>query len=155
MDTQHNHNQNFLNQLEDFFNTYLHKKVPFQLPPKVKEAIVKYGPWIILVLMVLAIPAILLALGLNAAIAPYAMYYGGYHYSSLFMLSGLISLLALILEAVALPGLFSRSLKGWHMLYYSTLVSFVGQILMGNLIGGIIGLAISIYILFQVREYYK
>jgi hypothetical protein len=154
---QNNNSQNqaFLKQLEGFFDTYLHKKVPLHLPPAVKEFIVKYGPWIMLVLMILAIPALLAAIGLSAAVAPFAMMYGGYHLGAAFILSALIGLLALIMQAVALPGLFARTLKGWHMLYYATLVHALSQLVVGDVIGLIIGLALSMYVLFQVKELYK
>ena len=71
------------------------------------------------------------------------------------MLQGLISLLALVLEAVAIPSLMKRSLKGWHLVYYAALVSAVGELLGGQIVSMIISLAISMYFLFQVREYYK
>lgn len=63
--------QGFLSKLEDFFNTYLHKKAPFHLPPAAREWIVKYGPWIVLVLMVLALPVILAAFSLSAVLQPF------------------------------------------------------------------------------------
>lgn len=143
----------FLQQLEEFFDTYLHKKAPFHLPPAAREWIVKYGPWITLVLMILAIPVVLAALGLTAFFSPVFMMYGGYHL--LFLVSGLIALLALILQAMALPGLFARKLSGWHLVYYSVLVSAVGQILGGNIITMIVNVIISMYFLFEIREYYK
>lgn len=147
--------QGFLKQMEEFFDTYLHKKAPFHLPPNVKEWIVKYSPWITLVVLVLAIPAVLFALGIFAITAPAMMAYGGYHYGPTFMLSGLFGLAVLIMEAVAIPGLMKRSLKSWHIIYYSMLVSAVGQLLGGSVIGMLIGLIIGLYFLFEIREYYK
>ena len=61
MDTQHpnNSSQNkaFFSQLEDFFDTYLHKKVPIHLPAQIKEFIVKFCPWLIILGLLLALPA--------------------------------------------------------------------------------------------------
>ena len=142
-----------MQQLENFFDTYLHKKAPFQLPPSAKEFIVHYGPWITLVLMVIAIPVILGALGLAAVFAPTAAVYGGYRSS--FMISSLFSLAAFVLEAAALPGLFKRSMHGWRLVYYSSLVTAVGELISFNIVSLIIGLAISMYFLFQIKEYYK
>ena len=51
---------------------YLVTKAPFQLPPNVREWIVKYGPWIDVVMLVLMAPAILLALGISAVALPFA-----------------------------------------------------------------------------------
>ena len=130
--------QDFLKQVEDFFRIYLHERAPFHIPVKGKEFIVQYGPWITLILMILAVPVILLALGLTAFLAPAAAIYGGYHFGPLYMLSGLVTLAAFVLEAVALPGLFKRSLKSWQLVYYSVLVSAVGQLLGGQFIGLII-----------------
>ena len=110
----------FMSQLENFFDTYLHKKAPFHLPPQAKEFIVKYGPWIALVLMLLALPAILAGLGVMAALLP--------RRSDLwplpqdFLIQSLLGLVAFIMEAAALPGLFKRSLHGWKLVYYAALV---------------------------------
>lgn len=145
----------FLKQLEDFFDTYLHKKAPFHLPPKVKEWIVKFGPWIILVLMILTIPVILAVFSLSAILVPFAASYAPARFHTLSLIAGVINLIVLIMEAVALPGLFSRSLKGWRLLYNSVLVGAVAQLLEGNVISLIISVAISMYFLFEVKEYYK
>ena len=145
----------FLKQMEGFFDTYLHKKVPFHLPPNVKEWIVKFGPWIVLVLMLLALPLILAAVGLSSFVSRTAVIYGGYAYSTTYMLEGLISLVAFVMEAAALPGLFKRSLKGWHLVYYAVLVGAVGQLVGGNFIGLIVNVIVSMYFLFEIREYYK
>jgi hypothetical protein len=146
-------NQDFLKQMEAFFDTYLHKKAPFHLPPKVKEFIVHYGPWITLVVMILALPGILFGLGFMAFYAPFAMMSRGFGGSLL--LESLITLAALVLEVLALPGLFARSLKGWHLLYYAVLVNAVARLLGGDILGMIIGTVIALFLLFEIREYYK
>lgn len=164
MDTQQNQNtvnnqpSGFLKQMEEFFNTYLHKKAPFHLPPSVKEWIVKFGPWITLVLMVFALPLVLAAVGLTAFFTPFipfAMMYGGTAFFGMYWLFGLIALLGLILQAAALPGLFGRRLAGWRLLYYSVLVGAVGQLLLGHIINLIFNVVISMYLLFEIKEYYK
>ncbi len=133
----------------------LYKKITWHLPPNIKEFIVKFGPWITLILMLLAIPVVLMALGLTALLAPFAMIFGGVRASMFAVIHGIIALVALVLEAMALPGLFARSKKGWYLVYYSALVSAIGQLLGGEIFGMLIGLAISLYILFEVKEYYK
>lgn len=143
----------FLKQIEEFFNTYLHKKAPFHLPPNVKEWIVKFGPWITLILMLLALPVILAAVGLSTLFAPAAVMYGAYR--GTFLLGGLISLVAFVMEAAALPGLFKRSQKGWHLVYYAVLVSAVGQLVGGQIVSMIVNVIISMYFLFEIKEYYK
>jgi hypothetical protein len=157
MDSQNQNtsSKGFLSQLEEFFNTYLHKKAPFHLPPTAREWIVKYGPWITLVLMVLALPVILAILGLGSIFGAGLVMtgYGSYHYT--YLLSGIFALVSFVMEALALPGLFARSLKGWQMVYYAVLVGAIGQLVGGNIIGMIIDVIISMYFLFEIREYYK
>ena len=145
----------FFKQLEDFFDTYLHKKAPFHLPPKAKEWIVKYGPWIVLVLIILTVPVILAVFSLSAILVPFAASYAPVRFSGLSLIGGLLSLITLVMEAAALPGLFKRSLKGWHLVYYAVLVGAVGQLLEGNIISLIINVVVSMYFLFEIREYYK
>jgi len=145
----------FFKQLEDFFDTYLHKKAPFHLPPKAKEWIVKYGPWIVLILIILTVPVILAVFSLSAILVPFAATYAPARFSALSLIGGLFSLITLVMEAAALPGLFKRTKKGWHLVYYAVLVGAVGQLLEGNIISLIINVVISMYFLFEKKEYYK
>jgi hypothetical protein len=128
-----------LNALEEFFETYLHKKLGLHLPKGLKDFIVGYGPWLLLVLAVLGILDFLPLL----------------HYGwAFFQVEVLISLVVMVLELVAVPGLLKRKLSAWHMVYYSWLLWAVGQLLVLNLVNLIVGLAIGMYLLFQIREYY-
>ncbi len=144
----------FMEQMEQFFKTYLHDKAPFHFPPSVKEFLVKFGPWIILVLLVLSIPALLVALGFATVFLPVvavtAVKTGG-----LAIIGIIFSLASLGLEAFALPGLFAKKIQGWRFAYYAVLVSTLGNLLHGDIIGAIIGIIISMYVLFEIKEYYK
>lgn len=142
-----------MNQLVDVLDLYLVKKAP-AIPPGIKEAIVKYGPWIVLVLLVLAAPALLALVGLGSLLMPVS-FLGGVQEGASFSIGIIVTLIAVILEIIALPGLFKRAKSGWNFMFYSTLVSAVGSLLSLNLVGLILGTLISLYILFQVREYYK
>jgi len=146
---------NFLKQMEDFFDLYLHKKIPFQLPSNAKEYIVKFGPWLILVIIILVGLNVLqyLAGMLNggAGIITFVLY-ANIIYSPL---SAIIILLQIILLAMALQGLFKRSIRAWYLLYYVALLSALGQLVTGQVIGAIISLGLSLYLLFQIKEYYK
>ena len=139
--------------LENFFYN-LYKKVPWHLPTSVKEFIVKVGPWITLVIIILAAPVILLALGLKTFFAPFAIMFGGMHAGFAFLISGIIGLVDLIIAALALPGLFKRSIKSWQLVYYAALLGAVGQLLRFDIFGMIIGLALSLYVLFEIKSYY-
>lgn len=143
----------FLDQLNNLCEEYLVKKAP-ALPENVKEAIVKYGPYVILVLVILALPGILFALGLGAIAAPLS-FLGGVGSGVGLSVGIIISTVALVIELIALPGLFKRTASSWKLVYYSTLVSAVSNLVSFNLGGLIIGTLISLYILFQIKSYYK
>ncbi|MBI4276240.1 hypothetical protein HY629_00160 [Candidatus Uhrbacteria bacterium] len=145
---------NPLKQLEDFLDLYLVKKAPFQLPKGIKEFIVNFGPWITLILIIIGLPVLLLALGLTAVFLPFAAasaVAGGGVTSTL---SLILTIVAVACEVIALPGLFKRSRHGWEFMFYATLASGVGNLLTAN-IGAVISVVISLYFVFQVKEYYK
>ena len=153
VDNQTTPSKSLIPQLEDLGDQYLVQKAPFQLPPGVKEFIVQFGPYITLVLMLLALPIILIALGISAFLLPFGYTAGG---AGLVSTLGLvIAVASLILEAMALPGLFKRSKTGWNFVFYSILLSAVGSLIHLDIVGLIIGTLISLYILFQIRSYYK
>ncbi|KKU12762.1 MAG: Chromate transporter, partial [Parcubacteria group bacterium GW2011_GWC2_45_7] len=55
---------------------------------------------------------------------------------------------------LAIPGLFKRQEKAWKLLYYATLLGGLQNIVTMQ-IGGLIGTLVSLYLLFQVKGYYK
>jgi hypothetical protein len=122
-----------------FLDYYLVQKAPFQLPDGAKEWIVKFGPWIALVLIVISLPLLLLALGVSAFILPFA---------------GTAAPGLGLAWVVALPVLFARKMSGWRLLFYGRVVAIVASFLMYSFVGGIIGGIIGLYILFQIRTMY-
>jgi hypothetical protein len=134
-----------------FLDYYLVTKAPFQLPMAAKEAIVKYGPWIAIVLLVLGLPAILVVLGIGALFAPFA----GAAYAANFTYATIFLIIIVGLEIAALPGLFARKMQGWRLIFYSRLVAIVSSLLSGFIINAVVGAVISLYILFQVRALYE
>lgn len=139
--------------LEEFLDLYFGQKAP-ALPDNVKKFIVKYGPYIALVLMVLSLPAILLAFGITTIAIPFS-YLGGIRTGLSFSFSTLLTLVVLVLEIMALPGLFKRQLSAWRLMYYSSLVCALQSLLAINLSNLIIGALISFYFLFQIKPLYK
>jgi hypothetical protein len=133
-----------------FLDFYLVKKAPFQLPAEVKEFLVRFGPWIALVLVLLWLPGLLLMLGVGTAFMPF----GGAVYTVGFTFASVLLLAQLVLLAVALPGLFKRKMSAWRLIFYSQLVGIVFQLMMGSILGAIIGGLIGLYILFQIRPLY-
>jgi len=139
-----------MTQVVDFLNDYLVIKAPFQIPEAAKEWIVKYGPWIAIVLLVLLLPPILLALGIGAVLAPF----GGVYYATGFGYLAIITLVQVGLLLAALPGLFARKMSGWTLTFYSRVLAIVTTLLMGNIVSALVGGLISMYILFQIRPLY-
>lgn len=154
MSAQKNDLKGMMAQLESKLEYYFVTKAPFALPDNVKEFIVKYGPWIMVVLLVMTVPGVLFMLGIGAVLTPFAAL-ASPQASAQMMVGGVVSVVSLVLEAAAIPGLLKRKLSGWRLAYYATLVSAVYSIITFNVGGLIIGTLISLYILFQVKHKYS
>lgn len=142
-----------MDQLDSFLETYLVKKAPFQIPAKWRENLVKWMPWIVLLVLILAMPAILALFGLSLFIAPFA-YLGGLGYGFNYSVAIIVLAATLVLEGLAIPGLFKRQKSAWRLLYYSALLNALYNLISFNIGGAILGTVISLYLLFQVRELY-
>lgn len=136
----------------EFLHFYFVKKAP-SLPVGIKDVIVSISPWIAVVLLIFTIPAILILLGLSALI-PFALV-GGATSGFGYFATTIGAIVSLVLYMMAIPGLFSRSKQGWNYIYYSNLVSLVIGIISLQIFGALLGFAVSMYFLFQVRSYYK
>jgi hypothetical protein len=134
-----------------FLDFYLVTKAPFQIPYAGREWIVKFGPWITVVLLILTLPLLLVALGIGAVFMPF----GGIGYATGFGLLTIFVIAEVGLMIAALPGLFARKMAGWRLLFYSQLVSIVYNLLGGHIVGGLLSGLIGLYILFQVRTLYR
>ncbi|OGK08966.1 hypothetical protein A2767_03030 [Candidatus Roizmanbacteria bacterium RIFCSPHIGHO2_01_FULL_35_10] len=142
-----------MKQLEDLLHEYLVKKAP-ALPTNIKETIVKFAPWAILVIFILTLPVILFVFGLGALMVPFS-FMGGVTAGTNTVITFVFSAVQMVLEAMAIPGLFKNSRNAWNLVYYATLVGAVQYVVTFNLGGLLIGSLLSLYILFQVREHYK
>jgi hypothetical protein len=134
-----------------FLDFYLVKKAPFQIPDPAREWIVRFGPWIALVLLVLSLPLIFALLGFGTMLMPFA----GVAYATGFGMAALFILIGVGLEVIALPGLFARKMSGWNFMFYAQIASALGAIVGGSVLSGLVGALISFYVLFQVRSLYK
>jgi len=139
-----------MDQLIATLDEYLVKKAPFQLPDNVKELLVKFGPWISIVLLVLLVPILLLALGLGTIFMPF----GGVGYATGFGLAAIFAIVQIALLVMELPGLFARKKSAWMLMFYEQLIGFVGSLVSGSVVGAIIGTLIGLYFLFQLRTKY-
>jgi hypothetical protein len=142
--------------LEETLDLYFRQKAP-AMPPNVKELLVKAAPWITLFILVITLPAVLIALGLGALAAPLAFLIGpGYGISNgvTYTIAMLILGVSVLLEALSLPGLFKRTRQGWRYAFYATLVSVVGSLIGFDVIVAIVSAVVGFYILVQIRSYY-
>ncbi|HSV95289.1 MAG TPA: hypothetical protein VLH94_04970 [Spirochaetia bacterium] len=140
-----------LNQLEMKLESFFVKKMP-TLPVKVKEIIVKFSPWLVVVALIMCIPMVLGILGISALMSP-AYYRYGYVYG--YGLASWISFASIVLLVLALPGLFKRQLSSWRLVFYSGLVMALYSLITFDLGNLVIGTGISMYILFQIKSNYK
>jgi hypothetical protein len=139
--------------LDAFLELYLVKKVP-NLPENVKEFIVKVSPYLSIIALVFSVPALLLLLGLNTFMAP-AYVLGGVRYTVGSIISLVFLVATLVLEGMAIPGLFARKASAWKLIFYVALLNIVDSLLQFNLGSMIIGGAISLYFIYQIKSYYK
>ena len=142
--------ENGVDSLIGTLDEYLVRRAPFALPEGVKEFLVRFGPWISLVFLILLLPMVLVAFGIGTILMPF----GGVSYATGFGLAAALAALQIVLLVIALPGLFKRRIAGWRMLFYQQAVSIVGSLLSGAIVGALVGGLIGFYILFQVRAKY-
>lgn len=137
----------FENELEPIF---LGKFPPF--PENVKEFIVKYGPYFLLIVAVLTLFGLLTALGIGTAALGIGMVAYG---SGFYMYIGLIiATIIMVMYLMAFSPLRARKRAGWNLLYYALILSLISNLLQLALFAFIIGGAIGFWVLFQIREKY-
>jgi hypothetical protein len=141
-----------LEQLDNTLQLYFVQKAP-ALPENWKEVLVKFLPWIVLILLVLALPAVLVFLGLSTVLLPVS-FLGGVGTGIGYVLAMVVLIGTLVLEGMAIPGLFKRTRSAWRLLYYSALLSILYNLLTLNLVGFIVGGLLSLYLLFQIKSHY-
>jgi len=153
MTTQKKDWKTMLVELENKLAEVFTKKLP-AMPEKAKEIIVKYGPYMTVVMMILTIPIILAAIGIGMVATPLAVL-GGARSFFWFVIPAILGALMIVLEVMAIKGLFARQMKAWKLLFYISLIQAFSSLIKLDLGGLIIGTGISWYILFQIRSYYK
>lgn len=145
-----------LSQLETTLDEYFGKKAP-QMPDNIKELLVKFAPYLVILGLLFTIPGLLAVVGFGgfaSMVAPF----GGMNAMKAVtgMWLGIILMVpVVVLEAMALPGLFAKTKQGWKYMYFASLVSILANVLQFNLVGAVIGAIISFYILFQIKSEYK
>lgn len=147
-----------LGKLEETLELYLVKKAP-ALPENIKEVLVNFAPWINIIVLVIAIPGILAVLAIGTAVLPFLAVSAptyGVAYTANYTISVVILAVAVVLQALAIPGLFKKSKAGWNFAFYANIVSLVSSVVgVSGIVSGLIGALIGFYILFQIKSYYK
>ncbi len=163
-----------LQSLEKSLDDLFVKQGP-ELPSNAKKALVQYLPWINLILGVLTLYSVYviwhwahLANNLINYANSISAAYGGPQVATNRLTFGIwLGLIVLATEALlyiaAFPGTRDRKKSGWNLLFYALLVNVLyGVVIMftsyggvGSLIWTLIGSAIGLYFLFQIRASYS
>ncbi len=148
--------KNSLGQLEATLDEYFGKKAP-ALPQNAKELIVKIAPFLAIISAIFTLPAILLLLGLGGLATVLSPFGGVSSVASIptMWVSILILIPVVILEVIAIPGLFAKAAKAWRYMYWAELITVVSSLVQLNIVGAILSAIIGFYILFQIKSFYK
>lgn len=146
-----------------------------KLPENGKKALVQWLPWINLVLGILTLWSAYalwnwarLANGLIDYANSISKAFGGTTVATNRLSIGIwLGIAVLVVEGVlylaAFPGTRDRKKAGWNFMFYAALVNIVYAVVViftdyggvGNLIGYLIGSAIGLYLLFQIKDAYR
>ena len=160
--------------LEKSLDDLFVKQAP-ALPDGGKKFIVQYLPWINLILGLISLYTAYVLwhwAHLANSLVNYAnsvsAAFGGAPVAVNRLSIGLwIGIAVLAVEALlyiaAFPGTKARKKSGWNLLYYALLLNIVYGVVVlftdyggvGNLVGAVIGSAIGLYLLFQIRSSYS
>jgi hypothetical protein len=150
--------------VEEKFYEWFVAKAPFQLPKEFKDFLVKYGPWITLVIGILSLPAILAILGVGAVVGTVATAYGVARIDLFYWLSFVALIVQVAVMFYSVPKLLKQERFGWQLIFYANIISFLYGIFnaftygigsgIGSAIFSVAPFVIGQYILFQIREYY-
>lgn len=148
--------KNSLSQLEKTLEEYFGKKAP-ALPQDIKEVIVKLSPYLAILAAIIMVPSIFMLFGLGSLVTVLAPF-GGVSSVGLLpnMWFGILILIpVVVLEVMAIPGLFERKITAWRYMYWAQLITAVSSLVKFDIVGAVIVLAIGLYLLFQVKSFYK
>ncbi|MEO6727662.1 MAG: hypothetical protein ABIM96_01920 [Candidatus Saccharimonas sp.] len=141
----------------------LYTKVPFKFPKAAKDMIVQFGPWITLVVALFSLPVIFAVFAASTVVSYYGVL-AGVSYGPMYYVSILVLAVQVVLMFVSVAPLLKRQRKGWQLVFYASTISVIyslfssfsyGFFAIAGLLWGLIGAAISYYVIFQIRSYYK
>lgn len=144
-----------LTQLERTLDEYFGKKAP-ALPHNIKDLIVKIAPYLVIISVIFMLPALLALVGLGGMMTTFAPF-GGMRSVGMvpaMWFSILLFVPVIILEVMAIPGLFSRTITAWRYVYWAQLIAIVASLVQFDIFGAIISALIGFYLLFQIKSFY-
>lgn len=142
--------ENLFKSFDRLFNQYLYKSMP-KLSKGVRATIEGALPWFVLVMSIFAVFGMFATLGLGAIASPFMIL--GKRSFTMFWLSWGVAAVQLVLEVMAIPGLFNKRRAAWMLLYYSNTLGLLMSIISFS-VGGIILALFLIYVLYQVKSSY-
>ena len=129
---------------------FLQKFPPFS--ESVKEFLVQYGPYFILVISILGVIGILTSLGVGSAAFGMGVVSAGL---GLTFYAGIaLGAITLIMYLMAFTPLRARKRAGWNLLYYALLLGLMSSLVQLNILAAVVGGVIGFWVLFQIREKY-
>jgi hypothetical protein len=137
--------------LDKFFEDLFIKKAP-SLSQKAKGWIVKAAPYLALIFGVIAVPGLIAVLGIGTITAPFWALTGSRSLGHLIVF--FIGAAQVVLELMAVSPLFKKKKRGWELMFKATLLSVVSAILSFSGFGVVMAM-VSLYLLYQVKSYYK
>ena len=122
------------------------KQLP-AFPDNIKDLFVKIAPFLAIIGVIIGVSGV----GFLALFSPFAWFSG----SLIYGIGMIFLLLMVILDALAIPGLFAQKMAGWKYMYYAQFLNLIYSFCMGNWISGLLGAFIGFWILFQIKEKYS
>lgn len=159
-----------LNKIEDKFEDWL-KPFP-HLPIDWRIMIADNAWWVSLIGLILAIVvmfnvafALLMAFSLLSFVAPFATVYITAS-NPMLIIGSIVSLIAsvatIVFIAMSIKPLKNKDKKGWDLMFLASVVSFALSAISGllmfqlsSILGAAIGLVIGMYVLLEVKSYFK
>lgn len=151
--------------LENKLNEMLVKNAPFQLPEGVRKWIAEYAWIFALVGLVLGVFGGLGLLAVLGLVSSVGVVVGATQYVFFAWISFFALVAYLVVLGMAVPKLKNKQAGGWDLIFYSELawfaysvlyaLSYIGAGAIFNLLWNVVGLIVSLYFIFQVREYFK
>ena len=148
----------YIHDADVFFEDVYIKKAPFTIPENWKEIMVKVAPYLNILGIIISLVAlpVLLGLGTLGMMAGVAT---GSALNPLNTIGGILTLLFtlsnLVLSIMAAQGLFKRKASAWMLMFYSSLIGALQNVLMLNIPGLVVTFIIGFYILYQVKAKYS